>query len=67
MMQVTNSLQQILQVYGNQVMPGREVMIGLRNGVVVLQPGGTGEAPIVIRVDEVDEYLDITIQEVFES
>ncbi|WP_176519830.1 hypothetical protein [Bacillus pseudomycoides] len=66
-MQVTNSLQQILQVYGNQVMAGREVMIGLRNGVVVLQPGGIGEAPIVIRVDEVDEYLDMTIQEVFEA
>ncbi|NSW39664.1 hypothetical protein HRG09_27795, partial [Bacillus sp. Xin1] len=62
-----NSLQQILQVYGNQVMAGREVMIGLRNGVVVLQPGEADEAPIVIRVDELDEYLDMTIQEVFEA
>nr|WP_090695312.1 hypothetical protein [Bacillus sp. 166amftsu] len=67
MMQVTNSLQHILQVYGDQVIAGREVMIGLRNGVVVLQPGGADEAPIVIRVDEVDEYLDMTIQEVFEA
>lgn len=42
-------------------------MIGLRNGIVVLQPGGTGEAPIIIRVDEVDEHIDMTIQEVFEA
>ncbi|NSW39668.1 hypothetical protein HRG09_27820, partial [Bacillus sp. Xin1] len=62
-----HSLQRILRVYGDQVMAGREVMIGLRNGVVVLQPGGTGEAPIIIRVDEVDEHLDMTIQEVFEA
>ncbi|HDR4885401.1 TPA: hypothetical protein QCR18_004681 [Bacillus cereus] len=64
-MQVTNPLQYILQVYGKQVTAGKEVMIGLTNGVVFLQPGGVGEAPIVIRVDEVDEHLDMTIQEVF--
>ncbi|AXY11402.1 hypothetical protein CUC43_32890 (plasmid) [Bacillus thuringiensis LM1212] len=64
-MQITNPLQQILQVYGKQVTAGREVMIGLTNGVVVLQSGGVGEAPIVIRVDEVDEHLDMTIQDVF--
>ncbi|HDW3055767.1 TPA: hypothetical protein RMI67_003419 [Bacillus cereus] len=65
MMQVTNPLQHILQVYGKQVTAGEEVIIGLTNGVVVLQPGGAGEAPIVIRVDEVDEHLDMTIQDVF--
>lgn len=64
-MQVTNSLEQILKVYGNQVMAGREVMIGLTNGVIVLQPGEAGEAPIVIRVDEVDEHFNMTIQDVF--
>lgn len=64
-MKVSNLLQQILQVYGEEVMVGREVMIGLINGVVILQPGGAGEAPIVIRVDEVDDRLDMTIQEVF--
>ncbi|HDR7595053.1 TPA: hypothetical protein QCX59_004259 [Bacillus mycoides] len=67
MMKVTNPLQYILQVYGKQVTAGREVMIGLTNGVVVLQPGGVGEAPIVIRVDEVDEHFDMTIQDVFGS
>ncbi|PFD97519.1 hypothetical protein COE15_22955 [Bacillus cereus] len=66
-MQVTNSLQQILQAYGDRVIAGREVMIGLKNGVVVLQPGRIGEAPIIIRVDEVDEHIDMTIQEVFEA
>ncbi|MEX5521967.1 hypothetical protein [Bacillus cereus] len=65
MMKVTNPLQYILQVYGKQVTAGREVMIGLTNGVVVLQPGGVGEAPIVIRVDEVDEHFDMTIKDVF--
>nr|WP_255290481.1 hypothetical protein [Bacillus cereus] len=64
-MKVTNPLQYILQVYGKQVTAGREVMIGLTNGVVVLQPGGVGEAPIVIRVDEVDEHFDMTIKDVF--
>lgn len=34
MMQVTNPLQHILQVYGKQVTAGKEVMIGLTNGVV---------------------------------
>ncbi|MDC2867806.1 hypothetical protein [Bacillus sp. BP-3] len=66
-MQVTNPLEQILKVYGSQVMAGREVVIGLTNGVLVLQPGEADEAPIIIRVDEVDEHFNMTIQDVFGS
>ena len=46
---------------------GKDVVIGLKDGVVTLKKGNEGEAPIVILIEPVDKQLDITIDELFNN
>ncbi|MEH7003577.1 hypothetical protein [Priestia megaterium] len=64
-MKISDALERILEDYTDRVLEGNDVLIALKDGIVTLVKGDEGEAPIIIKVDMIEENLNLTLKEVF--
>ncbi|WP_321998845.1 hypothetical protein [Priestia megaterium] len=64
---ISKELEQILEAYSPFVQEGRQIAIGLLDGIVHLEKGRRGEAPIRIRVSPFDEHLNMTVDALFQG
>ncbi|KNH19046.1 hypothetical protein ACS78_21825 [Priestia megaterium] len=64
---ISKELEQILEAYSPLVQEGRQIAIGLLDGIVHLEKGRRGEAPIQIRVSSLDLRLNMTVNTLFQG
>ncbi|MDD9781165.1 hypothetical protein CCZ20_26955 [Priestia aryabhattai] len=64
---ISKELEQILEAYSPLVQEGRQIAIGLLDGIVHLEKGRRGEAPIQIRVSSLDQRLNMTVNTLFQG
>ncbi|MED4035843.1 hypothetical protein [Priestia megaterium] len=67
MTSISKELERILEDYAPIVKEGHQVLIGLLDGIIHLEEGQEGEAPVQIRVSPLDERLEITVDTLFQG